>query len=68
MGIHVGYIAYLDVESYERRTKTADLLRKYGGKTAAELKAEGNKQGFEGLLNIRIRVVQKHSGDALNAG
>ena len=31
----------LDVAVRRKRTKTADLLRKHGGKTGAELKAEG---------------------------
>jgi len=32
----------LDSANNSGRTKTADLLRKHGGKTAEELKAEGN--------------------------
>ena len=31
----------LDLATKEKKTETADLLRKHGGKTAAELKAEG---------------------------
>jgi hypothetical protein len=31
----------LDVAIQLKRTETADLLRKHGGKTGAELKAEG---------------------------
>ena len=31
----------LDLAWLTRQTKTADLLRKHGGKTAEELKAEG---------------------------
>jgi ankyrin repeat protein len=32
----------LDVAIKYKRTEFADLLRKHGGKTSAELKAEGN--------------------------
>jgi hypothetical protein len=31
----------LDVANCEKKNKVADLLRKHGGKTAEELKAEG---------------------------
>jgi hypothetical protein len=31
----------LDLAIQQKKTKTADLLRKHGGKTAEELKAEG---------------------------
>ena len=31
----------LDLANYEKKNKVADLLRKHGGKTAEELKAEG---------------------------
>ena len=31
----------LDLANYEKKNKVADLLRKHGGKTSEELKAEG---------------------------
>ena len=36
-----GGMTPLDVANYEKKTKTANLLRKHGGKTGEELEAEG---------------------------
>ena len=35
-------IKYMTAKTEYKHTKTADLLRKHGGKTGEELKAEGN--------------------------